>query len=341
MKKYLLPEKGAFYKANMHVHTTVSDGKDSPEEIKRIYKEKGYSIVAYTDHEVLVPHDELCDENFVAITAVEIGNHEDARPKLGRNYHLNLYAKTPLKDFFSMRCSRYVKESWGKWESLQQKEIEFNRVYGVEGTNEIVAKANEEGFLVCYNHPVWSGQTAIDYLGLEGLWGIEVFNATCVRQGKVDNDNPLKDLLHTGKQVFPVAADDAHGPLCYGVGWIQVKAEWLDYTTVMQALEKGNFYASTGPEIKELYVEGTTLHIETSPCKSVYVYTDNPILLRAVAEEGQFLESAEIDVSVLLEKLNLGFVGKGKNEMYIRIVVTDELERKAYTRAYYLREVFD
>ena len=34
-------------------------------------------------------------------------------------------------------------------------------------------------------------------------------------------------------------------------------------------------------------------------------------------------------------------VGKGKDEMYIRIVVTDELERKAHTRAYYLREVFN
>ena len=38
MKKYLLPEGGKFYKANLHCHTTVSDGKMTPEEIKKYYK---------------------------------------------------------------------------------------------------------------------------------------------------------------------------------------------------------------------------------------------------------------------------------------------------------------
>ena len=37
MKKYLLANSGHFYKANLHVHTTVSDGQMTPEEIKRIY----------------------------------------------------------------------------------------------------------------------------------------------------------------------------------------------------------------------------------------------------------------------------------------------------------------
>ena len=44
MKQYLL-KKGNWYKANLHCHTTVSDGRFSPEEIKKIYSEKGYSIV--------------------------------------------------------------------------------------------------------------------------------------------------------------------------------------------------------------------------------------------------------------------------------------------------------
>ena len=32
MKKHLLPEKGNYYKANLHVHTTISDGSLTPEE---------------------------------------------------------------------------------------------------------------------------------------------------------------------------------------------------------------------------------------------------------------------------------------------------------------------
>ena len=72
MKKYLLKNVGNFYKANLHVHTTVSDGEMTPDEIKRIYMEKGYSVVAFTDHEVMVPHPELTDEHFVALTSTEM-----------------------------------------------------------------------------------------------------------------------------------------------------------------------------------------------------------------------------------------------------------------------------
>ena len=72
MKKYLLPKEGNFYKANLHCHSTVSDGKWTVEEIKKNYMEKGYSIIAYTDHDVLIPHYELNDENFLALNGVEL-----------------------------------------------------------------------------------------------------------------------------------------------------------------------------------------------------------------------------------------------------------------------------
>ena len=72
MKKYLIKEEGNFYKANLHMHTTVSDGKMTPLEVKEKYKEKGYSIVAYTDHELMLPHNDLSDDSFLAITSTEI-----------------------------------------------------------------------------------------------------------------------------------------------------------------------------------------------------------------------------------------------------------------------------
>lgn len=49
MKKYLLPENMNFYKANLHCHTTFSDAKKTPEQVKDIYKELGYSVLAVTD----------------------------------------------------------------------------------------------------------------------------------------------------------------------------------------------------------------------------------------------------------------------------------------------------
>ena len=81
MKKYLLPKEGKFYKANLHMHTTISDGRMTLEETKREFMKHGYSIVAFTDHEIMVPHKELTDDNFLAITSTEIivnlENHND------------------------------------------------------------------------------------------------------------------------------------------------------------------------------------------------------------------------------------------------------------------------
>ena len=75
MKYELLPTSGNFYKANMHMHTNLSDGKMTLEETKKLYMDNGYSIVAFTDHETLVPHNDLSDENFLAITSYEIENN--------------------------------------------------------------------------------------------------------------------------------------------------------------------------------------------------------------------------------------------------------------------------
>ena len=39
-----------------------------------------------------------------------------------------------------------------------------------------IARASEKGYLVTYNHPAWSMQDARDYIGLEGIWCVEMFN---------------------------------------------------------------------------------------------------------------------------------------------------------------------
>ena len=68
----LLDSKKPFFKANLHCHTTVSDGRMSPEETKNIFKKKGYSVVAFTDHDVMVPHPELADEEFLPLNGYEM-----------------------------------------------------------------------------------------------------------------------------------------------------------------------------------------------------------------------------------------------------------------------------
>ena len=40
------------YKANLHLHTNLSDGRKSPEEARAIYRENGYDFLAITDHRI-------------------------------------------------------------------------------------------------------------------------------------------------------------------------------------------------------------------------------------------------------------------------------------------------
>ena len=98
MRKYLLPENGHFYKANLHCHTTCSDGRKTAAEVKEIYQKRGYSIVAYTDHDVLLSHDELNDENFLALHGFEIelsDYSEGVTSETRRTCHICMVALEP------------------------------------------------------------------------------------------------------------------------------------------------------------------------------------------------------------------------------------------------------
>lgn len=338
MKTYLLPQGGKFYKANLHMHTKVSDGQMTPEEVKEAYMEKGYSIVAYTDHEALVPHTELTDENFVAITSYEIATNEynaHGGWNYTRTYHINLYAKDPNKDIspvFTM--SRLWPAHAGNYMSDEAKAVEWPREYGVDSINALIARAREDGFIVSLNHPNWSLQGYEDYAALKGVWGVEYYNTGCVRAGYPDTMQPIDDLLRLGERVFPLATDDAHASRqnphdCFG-GFCMVKAEKLDYATVFEALEKGDFYASSAPLIEELYLEDGVLHITTSPAAKVEVITDRRARW---CRRGEGLTEFTFDLS--------GFIKESRDVAdplyppYFRITVTDASGETAQTRAYF------
>lgn len=338
MKKYLLPEKGNFYKANLHTHTTVSDGRRTPEEVKKAYKEAGYSVLAYTDHEAFCPHNDLTDEDFLVINGIELSTNESG---IGdflycKTYHINLYAKDPDCKLTS------VWDAWRLWPahakdylSEEQKSVDYRRWYSVDSINDLIARANEEGFLVCYNHPVWSTQNYADYADLKGLWGVEVYNTGCVREGFPDTPQPLDDLLRKGERLCPVASDDSHGvDDCFG-GFVMIKAEKLEYKTVMTALEKGDFYASSGPLIEELYVENGVMTLRCSPAKQVCFTTDNRSAFRVNAKD-ELITSAAFNMSDFVQKSKSVWA---KKDPYVRVTVVDEKGERAYTRAYFLDEL--
>ncbi len=338
MRKYLLPDKGNFYKANLHVHTTVSDGEMTPLEIKKIYMEKGYSIVAFTDHEIMVPHPELTDENFLAITSTEISINDrtDCDFNFARTYHLNIYSPEESKSAFNTfdKSKMWLNRSY-EFITPEQEMMGMDRRYTVDCINEVIKRANDEGCLVSYNHPVWSMQNYADYSDLRGLWGIELYNTGCARNGYIDSPMPFEDLLKAGERVFPLATDDAHKLRdCFG-GFVMVKCEDLSYNKVFSALKAGDFYASCGPEFEEISIDDGIVRVKSSPVYYVNLSTDTRLLFSKNAEGRNLLTDTELDI-----KWYFDLAERGINEhRYIRITLIDEQGRAAYSRAYFIDEL--
>jgi hypothetical protein len=341
MKTYLLPKDGQFYKANLHMHTTVSDGRMTPAEVKEEYMKRGYSIVAFTDHEALVPHNDLTDDKFLAITSYEIATNKGVTPggfPFEQTYHINLYAKDPNKNIspvFTM--SRLWPAHAGNYMSDEAKAVEWPREYTVESINALIARAKEDGFLVSYNHPNWSLQNYSDYAGLKGVWGVEYYNTGCMRAGYPDTMQPIDDLLAQGERVFPLATDDAHAGKatlhdCFG-GFVMIKAEALEYGKIMTALEKGDFYASSGPTIEELYLEDGVLHLKTSAAAKVEVITERR---NRWCRRGEGMTEFTFDLNGYIKTSHE--VKEKRIASYFRITVTDASGETAQTRAFFEEE---
>ncbi|MBO4283622.1 MAG: PHP domain-containing protein [Clostridia bacterium] len=344
MKRWLLPEGGRFYKANLHLHTTVSDGRFTPEEIKAAYREKGYSILAFTDHEIFVPHNDLSDDNFLALNAHEIAVDEITvrGDRYQRTYHLNFYAKsreTTLSPVFSE--SRIVCPSSMALVTDEMRKTDARAVYSTESVNELIRIGNENGFFVCYNHPVWSLQNYPDYIGLEGLWGIEVYNRSSVLENLPDTTVPFDDLLRAGKDVFPICSDDSHiAADCFG-GWTMIRADSLAYDDVIAALLAGNFYSTTGPEIRELSLEDGVLTVRSGEAREVRIVTDwrSYAVARAIAPEREGEDFvARFAVTRLSDKYRAATEPDWQHS-YFRVEVTGEGGKRAYTRPFRVKDV--
>lgn len=338
MVKNLLPQVEKYFKACLHTHSTVSDGKLTPEQVRDEYKKAGYSIVALTDHSVIVEHQCLNQEAFLMLTGVEIDmddRDDPAGDTRGRNRHLCLIAKTPYQNWIPYRDLE-PKPSSIPYEA--QCDIGgFAKEYSAENCNAVIAECNRRGYLVTYNHPSWSLESYPDYAPLKGLWGMEYQNGTSIALGFDENNGRIyQDLLMLGNRLMPVFADDMHSPVkpngarVLGESWVMVGSEKLEYGSVIEALERGDLYSSSGPEIKSLTWDGEKLRVSCSECVRVQVMTQTRF---AALKVGESVTEAEFDMTKWLKR------SAGKENAFLRLILTAADGRYAVTRAYWLDEL--
>lgn len=334
---YLINPNKKQYKANLHCHSTCSDGKRTPEQLKEMYKSHGYSVLAITDHEVPKKHTDLTDSEFIAITGYEAYIRPSAecvydiyKPEV----HLNLLARDPDNESIVCFNPAYIKYALADVsERCKRVGSEKPREYSVEYVNEFIKAAVENGYIVTYNHPVWSLEEEATSLSYEGFFSMEMCNYSSYVINRLEYNAVLYDkMLAKGKRVFCHGSDDNHNvapddsPSCDSYGsFTMIMADGLSYDSVFSALEKGEMYASMGPAFSEISVDGNKVHVECSPVERIMLYMGSKSPKRVVANAGETITSADFELE--------------PRAKFIRISAVDALGRAADTRGYFLDEI--
>jgi hypothetical protein len=141
-----------------------------------------------------------------------------------------------------------------------------------------------------FNHPnfLWS-QTAEDLLELPALRFFEVYNGhplvNILGDSVHASNERIWDIVLTrrfatgGGPLYGLATDDSHDYHRFGTdqrntgrGWIVVRATRLDADSLMVAMQRGDFYASTGVELTDIRHDRGRLTLSILP-KSGVTYT--------------------------------------------------------------------
>ena len=342
MKNFLLSPEGNYYKANLHCHSTVTDGKLSPEEIKKVYMEQRYSVVAYTDHDLFLPHPELCDEHFLALNGMEleVNEEKDAPFDEKKTCHMCMVALDPDTRVQPLwHRTKYIIGNGGNYRRqvrFDESLPDYERHYTPECISEMMRTGREKGFFVTYNHPRWSMETYGDYTKYDGMHAMEMCNYSSLVAGHEEYcPEVYEELLRLGKKLYCVYADDNHNTRPMNSrrwdscgGYVMIHAPKLEYRAVTDALVRGDFYASRGPRIYGLWYDDETksLHVSCSEAKKILFVTGirRRKLFYAEDEGKEYLTEASFAVEDRFE--------------YMRVTVTDEQGRTADTNAYYVKD---
>ena len=294
-----------WYKGNLHTHTIHSDGDSSPEEVARWYKEHRYQFVALTDHNYFTDPGPLqaflgADERFLLIGGEEVTSKYEAWP-----VHVNAF-----------QVRRGIEPQFGE-----------NVIETIQRNVDAIRAA---GAIPSLNHPNFRwGVSAEELRSIEGLKLFEVYNGHPATNdfGSTEHvglEEMWDMLLSSGRKSFGIAVDDAHvfktisptesNP---GRGWISVQAPDLSTESIMGAIDRGNFYSSTGVELVEMSRGGVRLSFTVDAAEHVGYTT------KFIGRDGRVLEKTGANPASL---------DLPDGEPYLRAVVTDSNGLKAWVQ---------
>lgn len=281
-----------YYKIGLHIHTTLSDGHKTPEEAAEEYKNDGFDALALTDHWVYGKTGNINGLHIISGCEYNLGAADTIS---GVMHILGLGMKDDPK-------------------------IDRNAT-----RMEVVDGIRRAGGMAVLAHPAWSLNTPEDLFSLPGIEATEIFNAVSDAHMSLRpySDHFIDLCANAGHFPKILATDDAHyyDGSDSRRGWICAELDELTDDGILDAIRRGAFYASEGPE---LYVkrEGNRFIIDTSPC-SVIGTLSNLSWAKDRVLRGEGITHFEYEAK--------------ENEKWLRIEVADANGKKAWSNTYSLK----
>lgn len=240
-----------WYKGNTHTHTLNSDGDSSPEDVVKWYANNGYNFLFITDHEFITPAKPLNKTfakpgEFVVFQGQEVTDRTGGKP-----YHVN-----------GLGLSSVVMPKGGK-SPLENLQLNIDAVRSAGGVPQI-------------NHPNFGWALTADTIAkTRGSILFELFNGHPLVNNLGGGGSPGTEeiwdaILSSGRLIYGMGTDDSHyfkrigdktAPTP-GQAWVVVRASDLSQRAILEALERGDFYASTGVELDEYLADAKSISIK-------------------------------------------------------------------------------
>jgi len=282
---------GLWFKGNLHTHTLNSDGDSTPDDVVRWYREHGYNFVTITDHNYLTSVDGLnavhgASDKFLVIRGEEVTDSFEKKP-----VHIN-----------GLAPESFIKPPGGS--SV------------VNMVQNMVDAIREARGVPSINHPNFGWAITGDELGqIQRTRLFEVFNGhptvNNLGGGGVPGLEEVWDrILSSGRLLYGIAVDDAHyfkrpedrtAPRP-GTGFVLVRAPRLDPRAIVEAVERGDFYGSTGVEMQSIGISMSSLTL------AVKQQPSSKYRIQFIGRQGRVLSEATMSPATYTFKGDEGYV---------------------------------
>lgn len=288
---------GRWYKGNLHMHTTRSDGALPPDDAVACYRKAGYDFIALTDH--WKQSEPVEEPDFLQFSGCELDTGDMGDLRRHPIYHVvGIGMEHPIA-------------------------LPRSHDHPPQG---LIDAIRDAGGLAILAHPAWSLMEPASLAALDGLSAAEIYNTFSGQpysNARAESSLYFDFWANRGMLLPCTAADDCHwyrGE--QGCSYMMVNAPSLSISSIRAAIAAGNFYASQGPRFTHVQYDAERVEVTCSPVQTVVFYSNTVYCSDrlTLAEEESGVTKAQYTIK--------------PTDRYVRVELIDREGRRAWSKAF-------